>query len=82
MATFTATVTYPDAKQADLRDTLATRFGYQATINGQPNPQSKSQFIQALANDRLKVWLKSNYEEAKAAEVATANQSTIIIDIT
>lgn len=65
MATFTATFTYPDAKQIDLRDTLAIAFGYQDTINGQPNPQTKAQFIQSVANDQLRRWMKSAYERQK-----------------
>jgi len=65
MATITATATYPDNLQIDLRDTLALRFGYQEIINGEPNPQSKAAFIQQFLNDNFKEYLKNQYRYAK-----------------
>lgn len=65
MAIFTATITYPDNKQIDLRDTLSTAFGYQDIIDEQPNPQNKSQFIQSKVNEFLYNWIKNTYKSEK-----------------
>lgn len=65
MATLTVTVTYPDNLQTDLRDTLAIRFGYQETINGQPNPQTKAAFVQQQLNIHFKDFIKNQYRYAK-----------------
>lgn len=77
MATFTATFTYPDSKQADLRDTLALAFNYNSvipnpnyTVGSQepetiPNPMTKGQYIQHVINDHLRKYVKNTYERQK-----------------
>lgn len=77
MAIITVTATYPDAKQLDVRDTLASAFGYTATIDdGQggtiPNPQSKVQFVQSKLDNRFKAILRSIYREEKDRQTAIA----------
>jgi hypothetical protein len=41
------TITIPDAYAAAILDAYCETYGYQATINGQPNPQTKLQFARA-----------------------------------
>jgi len=65
MAIVTATANYPDNLQIELRDVLCFKWGYPELINGQPNPQSKSQFIQERINSKLKEYLKAEYEQGK-----------------
>ena len=65
MATLTITVSYPDEKQIDLRDTLASAFGYESLINGQPNPQNKSSFVQQSINEEATRVIKNIYRDEK-----------------
>jgi hypothetical protein len=56
------------ADRARIANAFASAYGYQATINGQPNPQTKGDF----AADQLVNYVKNIVlsEEAKAAVVA------------
>ncbi len=70
MAVFSATINYPDNKQAELRDTIAFELSYPEVVddgNGGtiPNPQSKSQFIQVKANEMLKDWVSNTFKSGK-----------------
>lgn len=70
MATFSATITYPDNKQIELRDIISLELGYQSTIDdGQggsiPNPQTKAAFIQEKVNEHLKQWIQNMYKAGK-----------------
>lgn len=79
MATFSATITYPDNKQVDLRDTICFELGYQATFDDGlggtiPNPQTKTAFIQEKANEHLKYWIQNLYKAGKD------RQSLVLVD--
>jgi hypothetical protein len=65
MATLTVTTTYPDNLQTDLRDTLAVVFSYQETIDGSPNPQTKSAFVQQKLNENFRDYVKRIYKQEK-----------------
>jgi len=65
MATITATANYPDNLQIELRDVLCSELGYQETIDGSPNPESKAQFLQRTFNETFRQWLKNTYEQGK-----------------
>lgn len=89
MATFTATITYPDNKQVDLRDTLAVAYAYPLTVqNGVdqegnpifiPNPESKTQFVQRKINEFLRDLVKNSYKEQKLRD---AQQTIAVLDVT
>jgi hypothetical protein len=51
-------------------NSFASAYGYQATINGQPNPQTKGDF----AADQIIAYIKNivQGEETKAAQAAVA----------
>ena len=75
MATYTITFSIPDAKATDYLDTLATRLGYQDTIDGSPNPQIKKSFIK----DKIYLYLENEYKAQKATE-ADAARTTALSD--
>jgi hypothetical protein len=73
MATLTATITYPDSKAVDIRDTIASAFDYDrlsATMNPVP---TKAQFIQYMVNQHLKTWLINTYESEKSKSFVPPN---------
>lgn len=76
MATITATATYADSLQVDLRDTLASAFNYQTTINGQPNPETKAAFVQRKLNENFVGYIKRTY---KAEKLKQTNSSELTI---
>lgn len=70
MATVTATATYPDNLQTEVRDVLCFELDYKETIddgNGVqiPNPETKAQFLQKEFNKIFRNWLKNTYEQGK-----------------
>lgn len=78
MAQLTITVTYPDNKQIDLRDTLCSAFNYQDLIDGQPNPQTKAQFLTEKCQEHLSTWIKNTYKIEKD-KIALLTSETITI---
>lgn len=77
------TINYPDQNAIDIRDTLCAAWGYQDTIDGEPNPESKVTFIKK----RVAKFVSQVYVDAKglAAAVsadASARQSAsgVLID--
>ena len=65
---------------ADVDRVLNALGGYQDLIDGQPNPQTKSQFAQ----EKIITWLKNrvkNHEANVAAEVARA-AANVQVDLT
>jgi len=89
MATFTATITYPDNKQVDLRDTLAVAYAYPTTVQDGvdqdgnpifiPNPESKAQFVQRKINEYLRDLVKNSYKEQKLRD---AQLTISVLDVT
>lgn len=91
MANLNVTITFPDDKLIDFRDTIASELGYPTTVpNPQfnpaepedavtnprmiDNPQTKAQFIQASANEMLRVWIKNMYRARKHREATQSVQ--------
>lgn len=73
----TITITTPAAVPiATVVDTLATYWGYRDVINGQPNPQTKGQFIKA----KIAAFVRQQYIDAKAAQGADTGRQTAITD--
>lgn len=53
-------------------DAVCVMGGYQDTIDGQPNPQSKQQFF----NERIEQFLRDNYKAAKISAAEKAAKAT------
>jgi hypothetical protein len=51
---------------------LAAYFGYQATVNGSPNPETKAQFVDRAVRENVLAWVK----EGRAAAAARAARET------
>lgn len=71
-------IVIPDAHAPRVLTAFAEHFGYQATIDGQPNPQTEAQF----ARDQVKAWIRETVrsheintatDEAREAAVAAAD---------
>lgn len=73
MATYSKTWTYPDGQLNRFRDGVAYGWGYQDTLpDGEPNPETKIQFIDRKLIELFKGLMK-NYEgerDAKAARIS------------
>lgn len=72
MATISFTI--PNAQVARITEAISVRYGYQATIDGMPNPQSKQEFTKAWLITQLKNAVKE-HESATAVATAAANAS-------
>ena len=70
----TISITIPDNQLARVVEGIALACGYQETIDGQPNPQTKNQFARA----RVAQWVKDTVRRAelRAAEAAAAEGIT------
>lgn len=69
----------PDVILADVRDTLALKWGYSSTIvdgsgNQIPNTQSKAAFVKS----EIAKFVKTSYQSAKAEAQAIAAQETTL----
>lgn len=66
---FTITINFTnDGMNARIRNAFASAYGYQDTINGQPNPETKAQFRDRKIKEFIKGIVRS--EEHKAALAA------------
>ncbi len=72
MPTISLTLSASDLTRAV--DALGTRWGYQATIDGQPNPQTKGEFVRL----RIGQWIKG---EVHAHELGTAQAAVTVTDV-
>lgn len=80
MATFTHVWTYPTGSAARVQDGVVYGWGYQDTINGLPNPESKTSFIHRKLNEIFIALIKS-YEAQRDAEIARAAALTSVDSI-
>lgn len=71
------TVTVPDAQAARVRDAFAVAYGWQPTIDGQPNPESKAQHAARRVREYVKDVVRSAEAQA-AAEAARAAQAAAV----
>lgn len=68
---FTVTINFAnDAMNARIRNAFATAYGYQGTINGQPNPETKAQFRDRKIKECIKEVVRSVERQAALAAVA------------
>lgn len=68
---FTVTINFAnDAMNARIRNAFATAYGYQNTINGQPNPETKAQFRDRKIKEYIKDVVKSVETQAALAAVS------------
>lgn len=93
MAQLPLTLTYPDAKAADLRDTMCLALNYPTTIpnpayveGGQepvtiPNTETKAQFLTRKCQEHLATWIKNTYKAEKDRQTAIAVESDNSITI-
>ena len=56
-------------------DALGARWGYQATIDGQANPQTKGEFVR----QKIGQWVKG---EVKSHELGTAQAAVTVTEVT
>lgn len=70
----TITFTLSGADLARAVDALGTRWGYQAIIDGQPNPQSQGEFVR----QRIARWIR---QEVHAHELATAQAAVTVTEV-
>ena len=73
MATLTFSFDTGSVTLSDLNDALATEFGYQATINGQPNPETKAQYNRRI----LGRWIRDAYRNGKRKELVAAAEASV-----
>lgn len=73
MPTITFTLSASDLTRAV--DALGTRWGYQPTIDGQPNPQTQGEFVR----QHIGQWIRG---EVHAHELATAQAAVTVTDVT
>ncbi len=72
MPTISLTLSASDLTRAV--DALGTRWGYQDTINGGANPQTKGEFVRL----RIGQWIKG---EVHAHELGTAQAAVTVTDV-
>lgn len=63
-------ITVPDACMTRLEDAFAATYGYQAIINGQPNPETKAQHARRKIKEH--VWSVVRASETRAAAEAAS----------
>jgi hypothetical protein len=66
-------LTIPDAVVVRARDAACLALGYQATINGASNPETKAQFIQR----KLAEYLKTLAKEGEALQAAATARDSV-----
>jgi len=77
MATLNLSVTVPDAQATAILADFCAYNGYQETINGAPNPQTKAQFAKAVVIKFVRESIKAQ----RAAAAALAASQTVIADV-
>lgn len=65
----TLTITLTDAQGARAIAAICARHGYQATIDGQPNPETQAQFAKRM----LIEWVKVNVTTYEAEQSVANN---------
>lgn len=70
MATFQPKqFTIPNGKALKLLDYFASHHNYQDTIDGQPNPETKAQFMQRKMDEHIETWLRNIFRTEKEREL-------------
>lgn len=77
MATQNVTITIntpADVTPAQVVDALSAYWGYQAVVDGQPNPETKNVFVKR----RIAEFVKESYRAAKARETDQARVDALV----
>lgn len=80
----TLSITIPNEIAVRVNDAIAGMYGYQDTIDGEPNPQTKAQFSKQQVINFLKETVKA-YEAnlaSEAARLAASNTAETEIQLT
>lgn len=70
----TLTITCPDAQAARVRDAFALVYHRPVLVDGQPNPESKTQFTLRM----LREFVKNVVKQAEAPVAADAARATAL----
>ena len=73
----TITITIPDSVVARVVDALGTHYGYQAIIDGAPNPETKARFVQRMIRTHIKNIVREQ-EASVASQSAFVSTSTAV----
>ena len=74
------TITYPDNQQTRILNGIAKDFNYQATIDGEANPETKAQFVKRMIIERIRgMVLAGERKQADEDAVAALNQTALDI---
>lgn len=65
----TLSISIPDDQAARVRNSFCAQYGYQETINGEPNPETKAQFMKQKIIQFVKESIKAHERQA-ASETA------------
>ena len=78
MATITLTFDTGAASVASIMNDLADANGYEATINGQPNSQTKAQFAKEMVRQYIVRTVREHRrQQAAIAAASTVNEPTV-----
>lgn len=66
-------ITIPDHRLGDIQNTFASTYNYQTTINGEPNPETKEEFMHRM----IKVYIKNVYVSHHVTPIQATRQSLI-----
>ena len=77
MATLNLSVTVPDAQATAILADFVAYNGYQVTIDGAPNPQTKA----AYAKQVVVKFVRESIKAQRAAAAALAASQTVIADV-
>jgi len=77
----TITINIPDAVAARVLNGFASSQGYQATIDGQANPESKQQFLKRRVIEFIHNHVKFDESEAAARTAKTAASQNVDSEI-
>lgn len=73
MATLNLTYSTGSVTLADLNDALANEWGYRATIDGQPNPQTKAEFNKVYLGNVI----REAYRNGKRRVILVQAEATV-----
>lgn len=80
MATLTLTIPNPIA--ARVQTAICTKYGYQATIDGLPNPQTQADFVKEWLIKQLKAAVKEHESNTAASAASIAAGLDVDTNIT
>lgn len=73
MATLTFSFDTGPVTLSEIIDVFATAYNYQATVNGQPNPESKAQFTRRMVRQYIRDIYIAEKDKIEQAKIVKAN---------